>query len=1532
MADRVEELLHQHGLLVDRPKRPNTINGVPRSVYYWGLLRNSVRNTIDAVKQTDFKEKLVAHGIRYKRRVEIDDDETVQSVVFNNVFKEHIVIDSQYVRVFHEDGRKKDLVVPDSKINRINFASQINMYVGWNYKQDDLYLMSNNFTIVSESKHATRITATVYNENTGEFISSGYGCFTVWAFRYGARHLLPRKSTQEGLTSKDQFEFMVVEETASHGQKCFAICGTTVSVFNIFECKLLSRHKDLHVRPISAAMFFNPLKFLITGAKDGSIKVWSETFHLVMVFVGHSHRISALSVYPYGPYIMSASFDHTLRVWSLETVDEIDRVDTEEPVNGLGTELLQDGFFTYSRNYVELWNVYHLHTVHSNIGYKVPILKQTDHPSFPIRTVLLCRDSSVRITCPTSGNIITTMLNDPKNLLIDAAYSIEENVLFAVFENGNIIKCSTLENPCTIEKVWKCKDPTKACNYLLVYEYVVDAMMEGDFWSGMKRAIQTQSIAIASTQQQKKSNKTLLLGGRKDGYICVFNWSTGKVDFEIEAHGVKGVLSMVANSRMDQLISAGKDNIIKIWRLYPYAQEALAPLMSFFCAHTPIQMTVLKEKLLVAFQEHSSATYSVVMYNLNTKDRSDHSPDDDHTDTITGISVCSRLKLFATSSLDGTIRIWDDHNQLVRMLKLNAVPLSVSFCSQRGDLVVGIDKHLHKINYQSYLPRVYILKMVCMKFDASIAQDALPYEEEVCRKLSQVDLKRLKGARAAFRFENFMDVLSAEETKEVMGEKILKEKMFAILDQREKEIVLIRDGELHAKHKPKSTKKTKRDAFDKYLKIFYDRPKIELPPDDDDQIEEQMKILSGEKPAVSKDEKRDVYRPEIGATGFFPPANLAKRQPALVGAPCAAAESAAPDKPLRAAYYPTMPDGYVPNSILTRLLWPPEQKAAIKKAYKPPKLNREQLELIKKLKKPVSSVDIQREATRSTSNWNDRTMIMDWSDDEESKKEVEEDDDEEFTLSRRPSGKDSARPDGEESPPSLMDKMKGILEKPPSPKLDAPSPEPLPAPTPETPVDDSVKKQSTPPSRRPTSQLTPQRPTQPKPLKPRDSGVIKPLKPIVKHVSRPPPKSPQAPPTPKPRTPTPPPTPLPDFISQFKGVDWFEKYFPNCNERTMPKPWSTEAFITMLLRVMKIAELQIKISVMNAILTIHHQEGVTNNEAVTKTVIGLLNSSENPMTCLDALQKEFILTALRLTCAMRSYTKDLYAEVMCQYMDGDKDVRSTSVDMLKMCGMIDPHNYFTKELDSWDTWGLDDKNRKRTLIAMCSDWLEKWMTQFKIHLNDAIEKLKKGQGLHGKVVPPTAQTGKLSSPSKSILKRNDETVDSNKQKAVTVTFDAVPDASLIESATYIEAINYFCEFQLQKELERLRSGGTDKEKKPSLPKNTVLVLPKVDGRTALVRLGETHTSQCRPHRETSYAVDYRSLPMTSRGRQPAIGQLDGFPNCIVLPLKTVAMNPFPSPIDYYEMREPVLITLKMAPKYFIPSQSFIPPDVAPSLS
>ena len=63
-----------------------------------------------------------------------------------------------------------------------------------------------------------------------------------------------------------------------------------------------------------------------------------------------------------------------------------------------------------------------------------------------------------------------------------------------------------------------------------------------------------------------------------------------------------------------------------------------------------------------------------------------------------------------------------------------------------------------------------------------------------------------------------------------------------------------------------------------------------------------------------------------------------------------------------------------------------------------------------------------------------------------------------------------------------------------------------------------------------------------------------------------------------------------------------------------------------------------------------------------------------------------------------------------------------------------------------------------------------------------------------------------------------------------VTFDKPPDPALIDSATYVDAINYFCDMMMEKALESLKRGGRKppgSKENVVQAKNTVLVLPKL---------------------------------------------------------------------------------------------------------
>ncbi|CAG5117442.1 unnamed protein product, partial [Candidula unifasciata] len=717
-----------------------------RAQYHWAFLRDSVKSVKKSVEEADMRELGISHGI-YRER-SLSHQQQITQVLFIPEYKEYLTNEGQTFHFFDEDGHKKSSFQATENINRVVFSSQTNQFVGYMQGQEHLYLMSKHFVPGTRSKAVGRIFMAAYNNSTGELITVGPHFITFWMFRYGARYLIPRKTTTTDFGETNMFITMVLEEATDQTQKIYFAYENGVVVYNIFSGTEVAHKKSLHSQPLTAMTFFNPYKYVITAARDGCIKVWDADWKIRMVFVGHSEQVNFLKIYPHGPAFISASLDCTLRVWNMDTSDEIDKVLIDDPIEGIDTQMDNDIFYTFSSNRVDLWKLQHLYYIHTHIGYKVNSIKVTSHPLLPQRAVVLCRDSSIRIICPPNGEVITTMLLKQSEGLIDAAYAIAEDTIFAVMSNGDIVKGLTNKNPCDIVSRWKGSNSEGICNCLLVYEYLVDLSGRSDIFTLAKHTAQRNKAKVLRGKPSK--NRTLLLGGRKDGYICLIDWLTGEVPFKVEAHGSKGVLSMVANTKSDQLISAGMDNIIKVWRVYPFAHEAFTPLMSFYCAQCPSFMTTINISLGIAFQDLATATFSVVLYSLADRNRFDHKPDDDHMDRITGLSSCPRMKLYASSSIDGTVRIWSENNTLIRLLCLNAAIHSIAFCSSQGDLLVGIDNHLYLIPHTKYLPKSYKRKQACMKFLPVKAEQPLPYDENKLSLMNKADVMRLKNAHASF--------------------------------------------------------------------------------------------------------------------------------------------------------------------------------------------------------------------------------------------------------------------------------------------------------------------------------------------------------------------------------------------------------------------------------------------------------------------------------------------------------------------------------------------------------------------------------------------------------------------------------------------------------------------------------------------------------------------------------------------------------------------------------------------------------------
>ncbi len=56
------------------------------------------------------------------------------------------------------------------------------------------------------------------------------------------------------------------------------------------------------------------------------------------------------------------------------------------------------------------------------------------------------------------------------------------------------------------------------------------------------------------------------------------------------------------------------DNAVRIWRVFPFSEDALAPLMFILNAEPATHLVFSRHRLCVAFQDASTATYNVTMF------------------------------------------------------------------------------------------------------------------------------------------------------------------------------------------------------------------------------------------------------------------------------------------------------------------------------------------------------------------------------------------------------------------------------------------------------------------------------------------------------------------------------------------------------------------------------------------------------------------------------------------------------------------------------------------------------------------------------------------------------------------------------------------------------------------------------------------------------------------------------------------------------------------------------------------------------
>ena len=59
--------------------------------------------------------------------------------------------------------------------------------------------------------------------------------------------------------------------------------------------------------------------------------------------------------------------------------------------------------------------------------------------------------------------------------------------------------------------------------------------------------------------------------------------------------------------------------MLRVWKLSPFVQDVISPLLSFYCAYPTTHVSLVADKFLSVFQNVSTVTYTVAAFSVSAK-------------------------------------------------------------------------------------------------------------------------------------------------------------------------------------------------------------------------------------------------------------------------------------------------------------------------------------------------------------------------------------------------------------------------------------------------------------------------------------------------------------------------------------------------------------------------------------------------------------------------------------------------------------------------------------------------------------------------------------------------------------------------------------------------------------------------------------------------------------------------------------------------------------------------------------------------
>nr|XP_015001743.2 repressor of RNA polymerase III transcription MAF1 homolog isoform X8 [Macaca mulatta] len=802
----------------------------------WLLLRTSLHEVVEKEKRGELRVARLTHGLEPLRRLEVAAG--LRSVAQDPVGGRFVVLDGAgRLHLHKEDGwAQETLLAPvglTGLVTVLGPLGAVGRFVGWGpaglaILRPNLSLLWLSEPRVGRAPGWAPTCCLPVPDLRLLLVAEMDSSLALWQFRSGGRRLVLRGSPLHPPPSPTGrlMRLAVGPVPPHHVLRCFAAYGSAVLTFDLHAWTLVDVRWDLHKTTISDLAYCEEVEAMVTASRDSTVKVWEANWQIRMVFVGHTGPVTAMAVLPNTTLVVSASQDGTLRTWDLQAAAQVGEVALgywgQDKLSRRVGRLLAPArpgwpVLSLCASSMQLWSVRELYSPLAQLPAKVlhvqvaPALPAPAHPSLPTRLVCACTDGSVYLLSAATGRIVSSLLLEPEDCAAAVAYCLPREALWLLTKAGHLVRANAARCPMSVlHRMCPPPPPAPQPCCLHLYSHLTDLGGAFSSWEVVRQhqgELRRSAVACAC----KNTNRYLPVVGHMDGTLSVLDWLSSKTVFQTEAHSPGPVVAMA--STWNSIVSSGGDLTVKMWRVFPYAEESLSLLRTFSCCYPAVALCALGRRVTVGFEDPDSATYGLVQFGLGDSPRLDHRPQDDPTDHITGLCCCPTLKLYACSSLDCTIRIWTAENRLLRLLQLNGAPQALTFCSNSGDLVLALGSRLCLVSHRLYLPTSYLVKKMCWKVPDVVDDPPLPLTSQ--ESLTPTQLQRLSNLHRAASLRSHTGLLNPP------GGPPFPPWDLDALVARDRDLQQLRLGLVVPAARPPPSWQQRQEGFDNYLRLIY---------------------------------------------------------------------------------------------------------------------------------------------------------------------------------------------------------------------------------------------------------------------------------------------------------------------------------------------------------------------------------------------------------------------------------------------------------------------------------------------------------------------------------------------------------------------------------------------------------------------------------------------------------------------------------------------------------------------------------------